>query len=712
MLETSRVRRLVWMVSAVLVWGSSAVSAQDQLRQTNSETEVKSVQFRFQGRHFFDGDRLKEQMVTTAPGTLDRLRDRFSFLPFVSAGRYPLDPIELQRDMARLRRFYVRNGFLYPDIDYPATQFRSSTNSVRVIVTVNEGVPLRVTSREITTQDPLPEMLREDWERMKERALLKPGDRFTDFDQLQLESNVRSWLRDRGYGFADVSSDIRVDSVRSRVDLGLVAKAGPETRVDSIIVEGNESVTDNIVLRELPFKVGDRFSSSALSRGQRALFGLNLFRVALVDVPEQPVDSTVTVRIRLREAKPRFMDARIGYSREDGVTTGAGWRHRNFLGAARQFSVSGDLQTGLLSSPSADRESVNKYSGSISLGQPYMLVQNLSMTVGLTGSYVDDPNLDNRYRKASISPVFIYEILPFRTVSLQYTFSTAEPLSGTASLARLGIFSQDVSTLSLTMGWLNNYLTPRRGWIVRPVFEVAGTLISTDVSYVKAHIEALTYIPITRRTSVLLSVRAGRLHPRGPSRDQTDPDTEFRFDDVRFYAGGAATVRGWGLNAIGPRVARADSIIHKADGSYSVQRPRWESVGGLGKMSASVELIFPVPFLNSSWRGATFLDMGGVSGKLIRTPSGMAQFDANDQPLFEDGPFPTLDEIRFAAGAGLRLQTPVGAIRFDLAYKLNPGEDDLHDPASVVLYNNGLTGPPDAPFRRRFNFHLSIQRAF
>ena len=66
------------------------------------------------------------------------------------------------------------------------------------------------------------------------------------------------------------------DSTGLVADVRLKIIAGPRARVDSIRVEGAETVADRIVTRELPFSEGDVFAANELTDGQREIFGLNL----------------------------------------------------------------------------------------------------------------------------------------------------------------------------------------------------------------------------------------------------------------------------------------------------------------------------------------------------------------------------------------------------------------------------------------------------
>jgi outer membrane translocation and assembly module TamA len=56
-----------------------------------------------------------------------------------------------------------------------------------------------------------------------------------------------------------------------------------------------------------------------------------------------------------------------------------------------------------------------------------------------------------------------------------------------------------------------------------------------------------------------------------------------------------------------------------------------------------------------------------------------------------------LNDLRYAVGPGLRYQTPVGPVRFDVGYQLNP---------LPTLLVNGQ------PQHRRWRIHFSIGQAF
>jgi outer membrane protein insertion porin family len=700
------------IVGLVTLVAARPAKAQDPLVLVNDSTQVRSVRFRFVDGHLFDAERLANEMVTRGPGFFERLRRRLAFLPLVSEPDLPFEPVELQRDMERLRRFYRRNGFLQPSIDYPVSQFDASSNRIGVIVTVREGPPLTVRNSEVRLVDPLPSAMHEGWDRMVGRLGIREGERYTEFERLAAEGRVLNWMRRRGYAFVNVAGSVAVDSVRFLADVELRVTPGPQATIDSVLVEGAESVSDRVILRQVPFGPGKRYDAGDLEDGQRALFGLNLFRVALVDVPPQPADSTVTVRIRVREAKARLLSTETGYSLENGLDMDATLRHRNFMGDARQLSFSVAYRPGWFARPPEGRSAVRTFSVTSSLQQPYIGIRKMSGSATVFYRWIDDPNQDTRYREIGVTPSLIYEFLPYRTAIVEFGASRAIPIRTAGPLSAIGVYDRSTFSSSVRLGKLNDYLHPRRGWLANPRVEVGGLLFG-QLAYTKGTLDATGLIPITLHSSVVVTATVGRLVPRGASRDQTDPENEYRFDAIRYYAGGSSDVRGWDLQTLGPKFARADSIVTEAGGESRAVGAAYESVGGLGKISFSLELRMPAPGLGSSWQIGAFLDGGAIPARIRTDQGGRTLFDANGQPLVDDRPFPSPSDFRFGAGLGLRFLTPVGAVRLDAAWKLNPDDLDLQRPDDRVLFDAGIL--PDPPERRQMNrlkIHLSIDRVF
>jgi outer membrane protein insertion porin family len=736
---------------AALAAAAGPAAAQDPLYLVNDSTRVRDVSFRFVDDPTFEVDRLHNQIATQAPSVLTRLRNVFAFLPFVSRRTFAFDPVTLQKDVVRLRTFYQQQGFLQAKVDYPTSQFDTTSNSIHVIFTVREGPPVIIQDTQFLGTDgegyaveQFTGDLRTNWIDFRDRTSFRLGDRYTEFNRVQIEDQVRTWLRDQGYAFAQVSSTADVDTSARTADIRFLVDAGPRATVDRIDVDGNESVSRSVVLREIPVEPGELFSATALKKGQQELFRLNLFRVAIADVPDQPRDSTVTVRYRVREGKLRTVTGELGYGVQTGVSGSAQWSHRNFFGDARNFTAGLTAETGRLAQPrflpdglfTSTLENEKLYKASVSLNQPYFFNPNLSLTLSPFILERKDKNLSeaDRFeglneREFGIDTTILYEFLPFRTLSLQHSLSRTQQFGpdagsddGSLPQSVVGefatgtdLFDSSVFSLTGTFGKTDDFINPTRGYLLRPTVRLAGVLgspvIESDIQFASVNVEASGYLPVGDHLDLAGRLTAGRLWPLGASKESfstapTDANVlslasaENQFDRFLFYAGGGTDLRGWPNQLAGPKFVRP---------SQDVAPFAYEAIGATTKLGFNLEARLPFPGLGSSWRTAVFLD-GAYLSNNGNTLAPQIQYleERFGATISSDR-----QQVLVGTGGGVRYETPVGFLRVDLAYKLTTDRLDLRNP--VTLGDQIETTPlpdVDTRFIRNFRLHFGLGRTF
>jgi outer membrane protein assembly factor BamA len=162
----------------------------------------------------------------------------------------------------------------------------------------------------------------------------------------------------------------------------------------------------------------------------------------------------------------------------------------------------------------------------------------------------------------------------------------------------------------------------------------------------------------------------------------------------RLYAGGATSHRGFGINDAGPRDLQT---------GYPV--------GGNAAFVNSTELRLPpftLPYVGNNLGFVIFHDMGNVFTHVGDMFPSIEHFHQPDQQTCANvsNTFGTCNFNYFshAVGLGLRYKTPVGPIRVDFSYNLNP-------PVYPVIYDFNGAAPYEGQ-AGHFNFFFSIGQAF
>ena len=684
----------------------------------DTETRIESVGFRFPSGSVINEQDLWPEVATRPPGPLTAIQEALDFIPGIRTPMRPLfSPLSLQKDVARIRQQYTRAGFVDVDVDYEAS-LDTTTNRISIDFVVDQGAPLVIDTVAVrwadevaspddvntSTLEPWPADLENAWADQLRRLEGARGTRLSDAERARLEIETAHWFLDRGYPWVFVRSEPG-DTTDRAVDLDLVITPGPRARVDSIVVEGEERLDEPIIRREIPIEPGDWYDENAVATGEAELYELELIRRALGGpVGGQSRDTTVTLRYRIEETLPRTIWGRAGWRSEAGIAGEAHWTHRNFYGGARTLTGSAAVETGWAALEAARGWSIG---ASATMRQPYLWHTRISGTIGPFVRARDD--IRDRSFLFGVETAAIYKAGALEMLTLQLELarlgvSNALELRPVAELVGLATrdyspaFLRSLVRLTGSYGFLDDRLNPRRGYLIQPALELTGPGFLSDVQYFRMSLDALGAVPFSRRTGLFGRVNAGRLFPFGESDLSAVPlprKVAIGLHDAMFTAGGTADVRGWGNGMLGPKLP--DVRFHEETGV--VIADRYSPVGGLIRLTGSLELILPFPFLPGSHRTFAFLDAGRVW-----TP-GDALSPAD----------PGLAEERWGVGTGggVQVATPFGPVRVSVGYKLNPSRVDLLAPADVMrtLAAGGDISTLPTESIRRWHLHLSIGRS-
>ncbi len=708
----------VWTAALLCVCLAAPLYAQDALSGVGPATEVSKIGFRFVGDHLLQEEDLRPHIaLTPRSGAIVRA---LAFLPFFGpVVEHPFRPLELQRDVVRLRNIHVRSGFLDADVDYDV-RYDAEDDLVDVTFVIRQGPPLHLRTLRFTGPDSAPPRiapkLEAEWREFV-RLEQESRGRIGEAERRGIAERTTRWLRNRGYPFGVAEADVLVDTAAYEADVVVRVSAGLRARIREFAVTGNETVPADHFTRQMPLQPGDWYDASKLEDGRAQLTQLAIVRLALINVPRGSADdSSVVVRLGVTENPPRFVSGEAGLASSGGLTSQVEWTHRSFLGGARTFTVAATAQTGLVA---LETPAEQRYRLALSVFQPYVGTRNLSAAGGPFVEYRDD--FRDRSQALGFEGTLVYATSPLRSLSLGYTLSHREvldygfgddlqpseylPLLGLADSATVGSIGTTVNRSSLTLdgswGELDEFANPRKGYVVRP--RVSVTLPGFNTSeYLLLDLGASGFLPVTDRIGFTVRATAGRIFPFGRSVRAAGSESPFvsllRLRDVTFSAGGTRDVRGWGSQLVGPKLPEVR--LEEEDGVARPTAERYSPIGGLARLQASAEVQLPLPGFDDKWQSFLFLD-----GAKVWTPDG--RFDLGAGELEQDRFF-------FGTGAGIGYETLVGAVQVAVGYKLNPSPLDLRDPDEVLqaLREGRPIDPLPTESRRRFQLHFSIGATF
>jgi len=166
----------------------------------------------------------------------------------------------------------------------------------------------------------------------------------------------------------------------------------------------------------------------------------------------------------------------------------------------------------------------------------------------------------------------------------------------------------------------------------------------------------------------------------------------------RFFAGGGNSLRGFGLNQAGPRDPKTGFPL-----------------GGTALFINSIELRMPpptLPFFQDNISFVVFHDAGNVFTNGHDLTHNLLHWSQKDPQLcLQEATASQCDYnyISHAIGIGVRYKTPVGPVRFDFGYNLNPPAF----PGQTTTVVNGVTTTVfDPKHASHFNVFFSIGQTF
>ncbi|MEW6412873.1 MAG: BamA/TamA family outer membrane protein [Candidatus Zixiibacteriota bacterium] len=516
----------------------------------------------------------------------------------------------LANDLEAIVRYYQKEGFLYAKAVLADLDTDAKDRTVRITIRVDEGDSISVGKVSLVKPDSLAALgsqIAALVDKVSLELKARTGKRFRDADVDADRMALGRALDDAGFPFSQIIPNLEVNEPQRTVDITWTVVPGPHSRFGEITVIGNDNVSEALIRKYLAFSSGDEYSRKDLEESQRRIYNLSLFHVATVTARlTSTQDSIVPVEVRVKEA-PRFT-TRIGfgYGREEKIRVYSDSYVLGVFGGARRINLY------------AKHSDIEPYHVSLKHIQPAFLTINTRLEINPFILRQEEPGFtENRYG-GNVSA--LHEFSRSLRSSVTYTFERVK--LDTTSLADIGDSNEisdlyNKSSVMFGLTWDNStpVLSPTQGLYIAGAFKISGLGLGSDYHFTRSLFELRRYQP------VLGMVLAARVRIGGIRSSDTHG---FVPVEDRFFSGGSASVRGWARAELGP----VENDI---------------PVGGESLLEGSLELRHPIWGILS---GAMFVDGGNVWLQSYRFP---------------------VDDLRYSAGLGLRVKTPIGAIRVDVA---------------------------------------------
>lgn len=425
---------------------------------------------------------------------------------------------------------------------------------------------------------------------------------------------ITNFYTDRGYAYAEIVPLTSVDSEMRLAHITFDIHKGKKVYFERITISGNTKTRDKVIRRELKAGEGDLYSSTAIRKGRRKLKTTGYFKEAEFTTSKGTRDDKINLDIRVEEAPTGAVSFGAGFSTLEGLLGTVTISERNLFGFGYKTHLSGTM----------GGESQRFKFG---FTEPWLLGTPTSAGFDV---YKEESEIFDTYS----SDVLGADVHLGRNLTDYISAS----LVGRAERVKIFDVSPDASdlvkqeegtkdthslTLVLARDTRNDFYNPTKGSKHTFSLENAGGILGGDNTFYKVVGDTNWYFPLPWNTVLHLRGRAGIVEGYD---EKVVPIYE------RFYVGGINTIRGFEYGEAGPKDETG------------------EVIGGEKMVIFNSEFIFPLSRA-LGLRGAIFYDGGG-------------------------GWDEKFERWRHAVGVGIRWFSPVGPIRIDWGYNLDPHEGE------------------------------------
>jgi outer membrane protein insertion porin family len=473
---------------------------------------------------------------------------------------------------------------------------------------ISEGLRYRVGKVELTGDDPNPE------QQLVTSLRLSKEEYFNREALVRDLEKVTNYYTDRGYAFAEVAPKIDKNTEQQVVNVAYEVRRGELVDFGRISISGNTKTRDKVIRRELEIVEGSRYDKASLQRSTESLKRLDYFESVDMDTSKGETSKEMNVNVKVKEKSTSFASIGVGYSSADQAFMLGQIAERNLGGRGQRLAFQGQ---------------VGGRSSRFSLGftEPWLFDTPLSMNVELYNWAQQYPDYDRNSYGGRLG--FSYPVWAYTRLYLGYLYdhakvSNVDENASSAIKDQEGIIRTSQVSTTLRRDTRDHPFLTTKGSDNSLTTDYAGGILGGDAAYYRIVANSSWYFPLVWKL-------VGFLHGKAGYVDELPGGILPIYE--RFFLGGINSLRGYTAGKVGPRDPET--------GDY---------LGGNKMALFNAELLFPI-VEDQGIRGVLFYDAGNA---------------------FNNGDPIRITDFQTDVGVGLRWYSPLGPLRLEWGYALNP----------------------------------------
>ncbi len=516
-------------------------------------------------------------------------------------------------DLERFRKVLRSAGYYGADVSFDIGQ---EAEDPVVLFSINPGEVFRLESIQWTVPEADRDLLRHF--PTSESLGLAQGDPARAQAILDAEKGLIRTLERSGRPFARVEDRRVVVDHRTRtVQVTYILAPGPMAKFGPTHVSGLKSVSESTVRNRLLWRQGEPWNGDLISETRQELARSELFSLVQITPGEElDEDGGLPVALDLGERKHRGAKIGAGYRTDEGPGGRFSWEHRNLFhhGERLQLSVTGSALTTAFDA---------------SFEKPDFLRPRQSLRLSSKLADEDTDAYQSRYLESAVTLERKADRTLRWSIGPGLRWARVEQLGETDEVALLALHS------FLDWDRSDNLLDPTVGGRLRLQLAPHWDTLGTSSTFVKGGLSYSHYFRLIDKPLVVFAARGALGSIVGAGRDSIPAD-------LRFYAGGGGSVRGYPYQTLAPLAENRDPI------------------GGRSLVELNAEL-----------RARVTRDIG-----VVAFVDGGSAFEPSAPDFGQD--------VLWGAGLGLRYHTPIGPLRLDIAFPLERRRE-IDDPFQVYV---------------------------